>query len=174
MLWYHSYDPLIWSTQILFRHVGFLSCKLDQKLLWFTGCYVLSETTNVCICIFLEAVEHWLVCWFLCPVRTGSMRTLRLRSTSYLVGNKWICCLLFGFIFKNAELNQWVAVCCFLITLEYVRSRICFLAWHPSIRGACIEKDLADALLLRCSTLALGLVEEGIWVWAPELTSLRV
>ena len=37
-----------------------------------------------------------------------------------------------------------------------------------------IEKDLADALLLRSSTLALGLVEEGIWVWAPELASLRV
>ena len=38
----------------------------------------------------------------------------------------------------------------------------------------CIEKDLADALLLRSFTLALGLVEEGIWVWAPQLASLRV
>ena len=46
--------------------------------------------------------------------------------------------------------------------------------FHPSIRGACIVKDLADALLLRRSTLALGLVEEGIWVWAPQLASLRV
>ena len=37
-----------------------------------------------------------------------------------------------------------------------------------------MKKELADALLLWCSTLALGLVEEGIWVWAPELASLRV
>ena len=37
-----------------------------------------------------------------------------------------------------------------------------------------IEKDLADVLLLWSSTLALGLVEEVIWVWAPELASLRV
>ena len=37
-----------------------------------------------------------------------------------------------------------------------------------------IEKDLADAVLLRCSTLALGLVEKGILVWAPQLASLRV
>ena len=42
------------------------------------------------------------------------------------------------------------------------------LPYQPSIRGACIEKDLGDALLFQCSTLALGLVEEGIWVWAPE------
>ena len=35
-----------------------------------------------------------------------------------------------------------------------------------------IEKDLADALLLRSSTLALGLVEKRICDWAPELASL--
>ena len=34
-----------------------------------------------------------------------------------------------------------------------------------------IEKDLTDALLLWSSTLALGLVEEGIWVWAAALES---
>ena len=38
----------------------------------------------------------------------------------------------------------------------------------------CMEKDIADALLLQSSTLALGLVEEGIWVWAPELASHKV
>ena len=36
-----------------------------------------------------------------------------------------------------------------------------------------IEKVSADVWLFLCSTLALGLVEEGIWVWAPELASLR-
>ena len=33
-----------------------------------------------------------------------------------------------------------------------------------------IEENLADALLFRSSTLPLGLVEEGIWVW-PTLKS---
>ena len=43
----------------------------------------------------------------------------------------------------------------------------CFYFWrqwlrgHPSIPGACIEKESADALLLWCSTLALGLVKKG-------------
>ena len=37
-----------------------------------------------------------------------------------------------------------------------------------------IEKALANALLLQSSTLALGLVEIQICVWAPELASLRV
>ena len=45
---------------------------------------------------------------------------------------------------------------------------------HPSLQGAYIEKELAESLLLQSYTLALGLVEEGIWVWAPELASLRV
>ena len=38
----------------------------------------------------------------------------------------------------------------------------------------CIEKALADALLLRSFTLALGLVKVEICVWAPELATLRV
>ena len=38
----------------------------------------------------------------------------------------------------------------------------------------CIEKASADALHLWGSTLALGLVEEGILVWAPELVSFLV
>ena len=37
-----------------------------------------------------------------------------------------------------------------------------------------IEKASTDALLLRSSTLELGLVKEGSWVLAPELDSLRV
>ena len=37
---------------------------------------------------------------------------------------------------------------------------------HPSIQGSCIEKESVNALLLRCSTLSLGLVEEGILFWA--------
>ena len=45
---------------------------------------------------------------------------------------------------------------------------------HPSLQGACIEKNLVENLVLRSSTMALGLVEEGILVWAPELASLRV
>ena len=35
-------------------------------------------------------------------------------------------------------------------------------------------EESADILLLQSSTLALGLAEGGIWVWASELVSLRV
>ena len=45
---------------------------------------------------------------------------------------------------------------------------------HPSIQGACIKKDLADALLLQSYTFVSGLVEEGIKVQPLELASLIV
>ena len=46
------------------------------------------------------------------------------------------------------------------------------LTLHPSIRGACIEKESADALLFRSSTLTLVLVEEGLGSRAGQPESL--
>ena len=42
----------------------------------------------------------------------------------------------------------------------------------PSLRGACIEKESANVLLLRSSTLALGLVELGLGSKAGQPESL--
>ena len=61
--------------------------------------------------------------------------------------------------------KKLVASNCFLM---------CFNRTHHFIREACIEKTAANGLLLLGSTLALGLVEQCVLVWALELVTLKV